>query len=471
MGKKAIKTALALIISASLLCCGALGLGVGSVSAVMPELTARLLLEETDAASVTAEDVAATLDGEPLQVTGVESAGGLYYIYMADVSASIPMAHFLAAREAIRARSADLRDGDALALISFGSTVKTLLTGGESAGEVDHALNSMSPVDQHTRFYEAMETMEALAADCGGRTPVAIIISDGADDADSDVTRDEMLAALTESGVAVCALCVDGADTSNAAAFEALALSTGGSFAAFSADSAADTLSALLAGAQNTLTVTMLAPTNVADGRTAELAVTVAGETATGSVELTESVPDETAPEVTSAEYDAAANTLTVTYSETVLGAESVSGYALTTGEGERVAAVSVTALGDNSYAVAFAAAPETAVLTFSVSGVTDASMELNPLAGYNASFNTGYAASEPESGFALSPVVYVAAGGALVVMLALLVILKKRRGPAKPGKEKKPGKPEKAKKEKAGGKETSPSATFIFMDKENGKK
>ena len=146
-----VKRTLCLLLCVLLLSGSALAVRVEQTQAVAPVIDVYLYETEGDLSGVTAQDVTATLEGEKLQVASLApSTEGISYIYLLDVSASLPRDYFAAAKAALLDSYANLGPDDELALITFGDTVNTVLRGGESEQEVRAAIEPLNADNMNT---------------------------------------------------------------------------------------------------------------------------------------------------------------------------------------------------------------------------------------------------------------------------------------------------------------------------------
>lgn len=465
MARRQPRIFIAALIFALLLSTPALAVTIEQAQAVMPRIDVYFYEDGGDLTGLTEDDVTASLDGLPLEVKELsKSEQGIFYVYMLDVSGSIPAAHFSAARDAIKSAYGRLREQDALALIAFGDEVTPLLRGGESRTKVMEALDSLAADDANTRFYDAMDALVELVAATEEMRRVAVVISDGMDDAQDGTTREELEAKLQSSGVSVSAMCVDTAPEMSVESFREVIETSGGGLYTFSAAEAGAILQSLLERLDGGWLLRLEADSNIADGRTGELSMTF-GESVSAicPVAVERWTPDETPPAIRSAKYDPQRGVITVTYSEPVAGADEVNAYALMATDGAEVGISGVEWTGEAYVLTLAGTMPESGAVTLSVDGPADVSMEQNPLAPYTETVYSALsespdetAGTKPEPLIDTSTIIMIAAAVVLVAAAVFLIIrMTKKKSAPKQKKEKKSKKPQ----EKTG-------ATFVFEKK-----
>ena len=419
------------------------------------------------------------------------SSEGIFYIFMLDISGSIPQSYFDAARQAILAMRAQLRAQDRLAVITFGNKVATLLSGGETADQAKQALAPLKCSDSYTAFYSAMNAAVDLVLKTGDMRCVAVVVSDGISTADADMSQADLEKKLRQSGVAVNALCIDTAKSADVQSFRDFLHVSGGELYLFSDKTADKVLGDLLArlnegwvlqltGASGEGTL----PLHLTLGSLASVDTEVTFPAAAASAATTaaaETTKAAVPPEVLSAEYLAGDNAVKIVFSKPVTGADSTANYTLSDSGGSAVPLGSAEySEKDGAYFALLRPSeiPASGVYQLSVSGLADASDAGNALTPYQSALQlttsvpesapqvtlpqpeqTQTAAAEKTSPLADYAVLIVMGAVLLAVLLTVFLLLhRKHKKPAKPKEPKKkdPKKP----------KDGSSGARFIFTDK-----
>jgi hypothetical protein len=414
--------------------CLALAIPVGAltleqVQASPPQFDVYIYGDGADLSGVTADGVTATLGDMSLDCTQVSrSEQGIFYIFMLDISGSIPENYFEAAKSAVLSTCDKLREQDRLAVITFGSEVNVILTGDEDLGDVQSALSGLSADDSKTMFYTAMDVLIETATKTSDMRRVAVVISDGIDDSDAGMTQAELEDELINSGISVYALCIDtSSQTDNFGDFIRL---SGGELYTFNPDSAQSVLDELLTRLGDSLCIRLMTYDTVSPG---ELTLTVdLGEIGSVSTELSSDkwVADTTQPYISSVIFSIENNSLDINFSEPVAGADNPSNYTLVSGDGTNVSIASANFFGSskNAVSLSFSELPPAGNYRLSVSGITDMSANANPLHEYSDTvyLATGILPGEAASGWlSKDMIIYIVVGVgavALVIFLGFLI-------------------------------------------------
>ena len=431
-------------------CAGAVSLE--QVQPVMPRIDVFVHDGDTALDTLAPEDVSATLDGIPLEVESLRpSDQGIFYVFLLDISRSISESHLAAAREAVLRTYRQMEQSDQLALISFGNEVTTLLRGGESAAEVEAALDTIHSTDNNTRFYDAMNTLVETASSRSDMRRVAVVVSDGVDDTDAGMTQEELETVLRQSGVAVYALAVDSADEAVQNRFRDFIQVSGGDLFPFSAEDAAQKLDELQQCIDQIWHLQLTAPGNTADGQDHRLSIRF-GELDTMELDIrpTQWVPDEKPPYPLSVDV-AGDGTVTVRFSEAMANAGDAGCYVLKDPSG-KTASFTLDTPESDCAVLHCPALTDPAGWTLELSGLTDASMEANVMASCSLPLAEAVelpvteAASQQQAAKAELMRLLLIAGAVLIAAAAAVAILltRKRRpavSPAKPDKKPKSSK------------------------------
>ncbi|MEA4966107.1 MAG: VWA domain-containing protein [Oscillospiraceae bacterium] len=483
MLKKLICLFCGVILTCALLTAAVSAATAEQVQITMPNVDLYFYADGEDLSQVRTGDVTATLGGEALTVDGLSrDQQGVFYVYLLDVSGSIPDSHFDAALQAVKDARTRLRSQDKLALISFGSEVRLLLQGGETAEEADAVLDGLQNTDKNTMFYTAMDELISFLDETSDMRRVAVVVSDGIDDTDAGVTQEELEQTLLRSGISVSALCIDTASAEDVAQFRSLLQISGGELYPFSPEDASATLESLLDRLSGGYLLELSAPNNLASGTEETLRADFGqGTVLELAVTPEDWVPDETPPAVLSASWDQNSGTIAVKFTEAVQGGDQPEHYVLTCSDG----AVIPVSTAESADGVTFAVTPSEALpenqdVTLTLCGITDVSMEQNPVAAFRQVVSTGTpstssaasaaaAAAETSAGAAEEPLlstgtILLLAAAAAAAAVAVVVIVRLSGGPKR--KAEKPPREPKAKKPKK--KDVKASSTFVFLDDEH---
>lgn len=441
---------------ACLLCVRAGAVSLEQVQPVMPEISVYIHDNGDDLTALAKEDIQATLDGEALTVEDLApSEEGIFYAFLIDISRSISPAHLEAAKQAVLSTYQQMRPQDQLAVISFGNEVRFLLSGGEDADTVRKTVNALACTDNNTCFYDAMNALVKAAAAKTEMRRVAVVVSDGIDDTKAGMTQGQLEEVLRQGGVAVYALAVDSAPAAALAAFKNFIEVSGGSLYTFSPANASQMLGQLLTRIDAIWRLNLRAGSNIADGKTRALEIRF-GSLGTVSTRIrpVNWVPDDKPPYIVSLSTDTSAGTVSVTFSEAMLGLDNPDCFRLQTpdGKGGKLRLVSS---GADTVTLGADSLSTDAGWALECTGLTDASMEKNvmpactvPLAGLESSPAASSGASSAgadavqageQAKRELLRTVLILAGAAAVAAAALAVALgaRHRRNRVKPEKDK----------------------------------
>jgi len=453
---------------------GAGAVSLEQVQPVMPQIDVYVRDGETDLNSLSIEDITATMDDTPLQVELLEpSEQGIFYVFMLDISRSISEEYIAAARQAVMNTYQQMGQTDQLALISFGNEVNVLLQGGESATEVQAALDTIHSTDNNTRFYDAMNTLIETASTQSNMRRVAVVVSDGVDDTDAGMTRDELVDILRQSGVAVYAMAVDSADEEIINQFRDFIQVSGGDLVSFSPADASQKLDSLQSSIDEIWHLQLQASNNNADGQNHKLNIQF-GELDNLSVDIrpTRWTPDEKPPYLISNVTDSITNTLTLTFNEAIANLNNPLCYILKDSSGK---AMDFTILSSDSTSVVLQCSElkDSTGWSLELQNLTDTSMEKNsmapctvPLAESQSPSSGDSTTEQPGSDNELLKLLLPAIGALLIVILFVMLLLVKSRQKSSPIPKKK-DKKEKAEKSTA---PKNPGVKFFFENNEKPK-
>lgn len=355
---------------------------IESVQAVVPELTAYIRGDR----QIGVSDISAELDSEALTVKSVdffENMGqGVTYYILLDVSASFSNSYFNALQNSLVTFRNGLSDKDRMVLITFGSSVETVLNGDETAEEAQEKIMSLVNGDNDTYFYEAlMQAAEETDRNNDNSREVIMMISDGGDDHNAGkANAQEAIAALNKRNIPVYGYAA-GANQNNMLSFAELAETCGGTVTEFTSQETDKIFTNFKRMLGEMQVVTLTTDNNIASNKTETLQLTVLsdGSTASRSVLITEHIPDETAPEII-AVRKSGDKELIISFSEQVSGADKATAYVVTCD------GITLDVMGaeydasDCSAAISFNNDLSSGEYVIAVRGIADISAEANPV-------------------------------------------------------------------------------------------
>ncbi len=421
----------------------ALAVDIEQIQAIMPNADIYFYDEQLDSKEANAENISVYLDENSVDIVSLEPAvtsdRGTLYVYLLDVSASINKNYFWDIRQAILNNHYRIGENDSMALITFGDDVKVVLSGGESYEEVEAAIDGLECRDMSTHFYDAIDKLIELCEGVDGKRKIAIVVSDGVNDAEAGTgtTRTELVDRLKDAGISLNAMCVDAAGSTDhndadIDEFASLARMNGGELYMFgiqSENNAAAALDELFGTVSTCWLLNVRAASNIADGKEHSFRVSIGDSTDNYRLVLDRWEPDNAAPYAVSVQYNSDKMTLDIEFSEPVSGADNPASYDLTNSENEHISFAGLTASG-NKVSLSFSEAPFNGTYILSMNGISDISMENNPLSGDTVEviIETG---AEPKK--ALLPLwAWILIGAAILLLAAaaVLVIIKNRKKP-----------------------------------------
>ena len=355
---------------------------IESVQAVMPEIRAYLRGNR----QISTSDITAVLDTSELTVSNVElfeqTGQGITYYVLLDVSASFSAAYFSALQNSLVTFYGGLPAQDRLVLITFGSSVQTVLTGDETPEQAQEAIMSLTNGDSDTFFYEALlQAAEETDRNDVNSREVIMMISDGGDDHNrGKANEQEAISALNKRSIPVYGYAA-GANETNLDSFKFVTDACGGTVTEFTAQETDKIFTNFARMLGEMQIVTMLAGSNIPSNKTQNLQLTLLfdGSTVSGDVLVTEHIPDETAPTII-AVRQSSDKELIVNFSEQVSGADKATAYVVTC-DGTQLDVMSAEYdTADYSAVIGFNSELRPGEYVIEVRNVNDVSAEANPV-------------------------------------------------------------------------------------------
>ncbi len=361
---------------------GAGELVIESVQAVVPEVRAYL----RGSRQISTSDIMAALDTSELTVSNVElfeqTGQGITYYVLLDVSASFSAAYFSALQNSLVTFYSGLSAQDRLVLITFGSSVQTVLTGDETPEQAQEAILSLTNGDSDTFFYEALlQAAEETDRNDVNSREVIMMISDGGDDHNrGKANEQEAISALNKRSIPVYGYAA-GANESNLESFKFVTDACGGTVTEFTAQETDKIFTNFARMLGEMQVVTMLADSNIPSNKTQTLVLTLLadGSTVSGDVLVTEHIPDETAPTIIAVRQNTDKE-LIVNFSEQVSGADKETAYVVTCDGVELDVMSAEYNASDYSAVIGFNSELRPGEYVIEVRNVSDVSAEANPV-------------------------------------------------------------------------------------------
>ena len=355
-------------------------LSLGRVSVAMPEVTV-----EVKGSGYLEKDVMAKLGTESLNIESVkpfdENDSVCTYI-LVDLSGSVRRSFDLIKKN-INSYIDNMGDDDKVVILTFGETkVTSLLDGNESKDEIKEKVNSLKCNEDGTLFYEALNEAYQLSNATISQydREYVIAFSDGIDEQRGSTTYEEIKELYKTHTLPLYAACATNASQEAADRFGNLARSSGGSIKMIS-DS--DDFDELIEEINDVTMLTLKAKNNIADGQTKVLSIKITESQVECEVPVTRALEDNQAPKVKSIRYEAESNIFVIEFTESVAGADVISGYNITNSKSEKIGIESVKVSDTcTDVEIKLKNELENGKYKFSFSGITDQSNEKNLLTG-----------------------------------------------------------------------------------------
>jgi hypothetical protein len=405
-------------------------LSFGRVYIYMPEIAVEL-----KGAGYDAKDISASLGTETLTVSGAEkfdAAKDSVCTYMVvDLSTSM-RGSFAEVRAAIQSYVETMKDTDRLVLITFGKSVKTVLSGGESKADILKAVSALTCNESGTLFYEAMNTAYELANAnrSGFSREYALVFSDGMDYQKGSSTYNESMERYKSHTLPLYAVCAPNASKEAADTFGEIARASGGSLTMLSGNTE-KVFGSFLDTINEVTLLTLKASSNVADGSPKQLSVKIGEAQAEITIPVTRSIPDTEAPEADKITFDPDNNTLAVHFSESVQNADRIAAFDITEEEGSKLSIFEVKYFADSQTAALTLEAGYTGNYTIRFNGITDASKEANALvkdAYFKLDQDAGAPAKAPKEESFPWLIVAITGGAVLIAGIIVIILCVRRR-------------------------------------------
>lgn len=382
MVKKIVSLIAAAALVSSAAAIDAKAFSVDQIQAEMPDLS----LYVSSDSEVTKDNIEVMLDYKSLSIENVqnfsESGQSINYFFLIDDSGSVPYNQMEALKRLLGSMDQYVRADDTIELISIGQ-LKTLYSGKGVTDEYRQAVTGLVNNQQETYLYEALSNVsDTILSQSSGNDVrnVVIAFSDGFNEAVGMTSYSEITDALREAGVPLYAMGITSTDNSGLEQFGELARSTGGDMYTFEPETCDQIYADLDSKIKNCYLVTAKADNNIISGeRTVVVNYTPEDFSKEYKIEPKKWVPDTEAPTLTKLEKTGS-DQLKVTFSESVLSADSVKNYDLRY-DGKSVDLKNIAYSEENGKYTAKITASEDLIsgkYELSVSGITDNSNEKN---------------------------------------------------------------------------------------------
>ncbi len=321
------------------------------------------------------------LDGELLTVNdvyrGSEAQSKLVYLLI-DISTSMSQSSLNRLKPSLIDYATSMNADDKLILMTFGTSVKTVLTGGESDKKIKDTINSLKCNSPGTTFYKALNNaLEDSIKQGDYKRKYAIVVSDGVDYEKGNSSQQEIIDDFNTHRLPVYGMCLSSASKENADGFGYIARSSGGELVKFSAADAASKFKSVKK-IINDVTVLELESKNKKSNGIKSLTIDADGLKVEQDV-LVNAKADNDAPKIEDIIFSKDSNSFEIVFSEKVENADKISAYDIKKKGGNLLAIVSVQ-YKDRSAILHMNKKVYSGTYIFSFHGITDASDNENEL-------------------------------------------------------------------------------------------
>ena len=281
-----------------------------------------------------------------------EADGKLVYMLI-DISTSMSQKALDALKPRLISYADSLKKDDRLVVMTFGKSVKTVLSGGEKKSVVHNTINGIKCNSEGTAFYEAIQKAANHSKNQNKyERKYAIVVSDGADFDMGNSSQQEVVENIKTNILPFYGLCLSSTERSNAKGFGYIARSSGGEQVEFSEGNASSKFKKITGYIND---VTIIKASSIIRKTLGECELSVKANRKDTSYSATDDInakakDDNTAPEVDEISYDKETNSFKIQFSEGVEKADNLSSYIIKRGNAEQTI-VSVKYNDDETYA------------------------------------------------------------------------------------------------------------------------
>ena len=431
---------------------------IEQVQAIKPKVRAFFYLND-ETVLLTPDNVEAKLGDSKVSVDKIYKwgqEGNLYmnYYVLLDVSGSMNDDYFDAAKTEIAHFPAKhMKTGDTITVYAVGDTTELIVDAGtyDEMRDIEDKVMSLTNEADETYLDQAIievvedvkENREASGNELPQSRDVIITFTDGVNESMVGATQNEAEVALKNSGITMYGFLEDDAEGDNSEAakkFGEIARNTGGQEYTFNAEDVAEKIADLCDKLQDVYVLEGMAQDNEMSNTLESFFITIFHDANQQilvfegkDVLVDKYIPDSTPPQV---EYIKMLDDtkLEIKYSESVLNAGDRASYVITKDTGENIGIENVQYKDKDDVYVLYAS--ETlykGTYTIVINGVTDKTMEKNPLAQteYTQEFDGPEYVEEKESFFQKYWWIILVAFLLVLILIIVIVfrVIKKNKG------------------------------------------
>jgi hypothetical protein len=298
-----------------------------------------------------------------------------------DISTSMSQSALNAVKPSLIDFANSLGKKDKLVLMTFGTEVKTLLSGGESSKEISNTINSLKCNSQGTTFYKALtKALDDSIEQNNYVRKYAIVVSDGADYDKGNSSQQEVVNSLESNRLPIYGLCVSTSSSENMNGFGYICRESGGELEKLSSSNAKSNFNSLKKIIDN-VTVIKAKSKKKKSSENKELTVKLNGvkNTAKETVVVNAKNDDEK-PTVEDITFDKDTNSFKLYFSENVDNADDSSSYVIKKGSKELSIVSVIYDSDDKTSTINMDKKVYSGTYTFEMKNITDATDNQNEL-------------------------------------------------------------------------------------------
>lgn len=237
--------------------------------------------------------VLAYLDDDKLGTSRIttfaDSGEAMAYIFLFDISGSLSGSQFEQMKDATIKWAENMGENDRIAIVTFGSEVKTVLDYSGDVEAVRNAVSGLTNNDNYTQLYGGVESALKLASRNDDGLPkrkAVILLSDGLNDYNGGISRDEAMALVNVNVIPFYSLLSGGSLTGAGGEFlTTLSDASRGELYELSGRNIQDIYNSVYEGFRKAFVIDFTYPASKADGNVHNLQISVRE----GSVEASDS--------------------------------------------------------------------------------------------------------------------------------------------------------------------------------------
>ncbi len=318
------------------------------------------------------------------EITKISSSDVTHHYFLVDVSTSTTYAQINAVVQSINEFANTKNESDTVTLITFGVQVSTLLQRETNSENIINATSQIQANEAGTLFFDALATVSNLASaeDIANERKLLYVFSDSVDYNLGGYTAQETQNLLLNANLPLYAFGYDNGSKENLDNFGALARQTGGLIYIVNAEN----LNAQFTQNTNYLNEQVYIAkfntgSNILPAQTEDIKLNVQGQIVAFTPTFNYFIADNTPPQITNA-VQKTQNTLEITFSEHVLGANVSENFILIGADGAPIGAQSAVYSEENFTALLTINVPYTGELEIKAENITDISREENEVTG-----------------------------------------------------------------------------------------